>query len=30
VIAEVFHIAIPAGGPSFDALSEIARRVGKA
>ena len=30
VIAEVFHIAIPTSGKDFDALSEIARRTGKA
>lgn len=29
VIAEVFHIAIPTGGPEFDVLSEIALHAGK-
>ena len=29
VVAEVFHIGIPASGPSFDALSRIATEVGK-
>jgi shikimate 5-dehydrogenase len=29
VIAEVFHIAIPTGGPAFDALSGIALRAGR-
>lgn len=30
VIAEVFHIAIPASGKEFDALSDIAQRTGRA